>query len=474
MKKGEEMNVTRQTLRDMILAEIESLDEDGLVSRTSGHGLTGQELATMPAEDVEGILRQKAGGLSSKMAKFISTMVDAGWDRDQLIRNLASMDDDVLVTLLAPAMRESYDRAVLLLVETVVNISEVALKFNETYRKVVDGAFPGQDSAFFSRLMGLYQVYVERKLRNELGSEAELSDEVEAHEDFKQWTSDELEGMSDTFKEAFKLSPEDPRSLYVAWVTDYGNGWNPELASVSTWLRSFDPERYYDTLHIKDYDRIKRNRDESVIDDDPEEILLPTQSGMGKRQDETVLMTVGQFRRLVREAATWSRKQATDYSVDLADRIAKLPDGESKTKLAADLALAGDTDDFDAINAELMELEPSEWESDPHRDEEQYQADNAREDGNYLLNDLLAKFSASKILKGLRNDVYVDKDKEAFVAWLTGDDRPVGGDQEELLRDWLNHIGPHEALEDLDLLSRTLLGASLSERIDKAVNKFLV
>ena len=153
------MNVTRQTLRDMILAEIGAVDEDAMVPRTSGRGVPGQELADMPAEEVEGILRQKAGGLSSKMAEFINAMVKAGWDRDQFIRNLAGMDDDILLTLLAPAMRESYHRAVQLLAGaigapcqavngddgTLMTVGQFrrlvreALDYDPAYRRIAEG-----------------------------------------------------------------------------------------------------------------------------------------------------------------------------------------------------------------------------------------------------------------------------------------------------------------------------------------------
>ncbi len=285
MKKGEEMNVTRQTLRDMILAELGAVDEDAVVTRTSARGVPSQDLASMSTEDIEGILRQKAGGLSSKMAEFISAMVDAGWDRDQFIRNLAGMDDDILVTLLAPAMRESYDRAVQLLAEaigtpgpavdgddgTLMTVGQFrrlvreALDYDPAYRRIAERLLgAGLPDDAFVPIMGLYQ---------DTGA-ADASG-------FEEWLSDEGDRMSDTFKETFNRRPQDVSKLYIAYVTDYSrSGWDERLSGMREWLETVDP-------------------DSTDLGTDS---LVVTGARLRGPMDESVLMTVGQFRDMVKEA----------------------------------------------------------------------------------------------------------------------------------------------------------------------------
>jgi hypothetical protein len=455
------MNVTRQTLRDMILAEIESVDEDAIVPRTSDHGLTGQELATMPAEDVEGILRQKAGGLSSKMAKFISAMVDAGWDRDQLIRNLAGMDDDVLVTLLAPAMRESYDKAVQLLAEAIVNSSDEG-RIIAAWMGISAEELKSDD---FVRIMGLFQ-------DDHPGRPAEELDG---------WLTNmlkpELDDMLGAFGDKFNVTPASGLDLLFAYKLDKEQDKPGGDLPPTGWLADMDIIRHQGLgiIHPADWGRIEFKIDITQPDDEPEEWeASPRDQALGL--DETTLMTVGQFRRLVREAATAvsSRDAASNDVGALFARILKVEDEKQKNDLLNRLDNAGqDIGQRDEIAAELLDIEepvsdfihPAE---DQHRSMERLEQ--LRKESDDILKKLLSNMSSEIILLKLRRLVYNDdSSSERLAKWM--EDQAMGIPDDALLKNWLDEIGPEEAYDDLAELEDELMkGSSMEERINRGID----
>ena len=320
------MKVTRDTLRDMILAELSAMEEQsGLVGRSEPRGIPGT-----PAD----MLKLKAGGLSSKMRDFIEALVDAGWEEDQLRAALANMDDDVLASILGPALRES------------ANVT-------------------GAD--------------ILRILREAVAwSEA---DERDANLFWDAWKSVGLQPRDYGTREA----------ILDAWIAA------DRPIPVATWLAQPETQQVLANLgYIMSQAMMATLNVELSPVAGPDPTLLSEPEAAGDPQfpedwkprtrdlHETVLMTVGQFRRLVREAA-------------------------------------GGSSDSDV----MMHL------------------DDLRSMG----------YSAGGILDGLRDMVYYDEGLKKLDDWLEGQAQVP---EWPLLRNWLDHLGPVEAEDDLSMLLKAL------------------
>ncbi len=320
------MRVTRDTLREMILAELAAMEEQGgLVGRSEPRGIPGT-----PPE----MLKLKAGGLSSQMRDFIDALVDAGWEEDQLRAALANMDNDVLASILGPALRES------------ANVT-------------------GAD--------------ILRILREAVAwSEAEEQD-------------------ANLFWDAWKSAGIQPRdygtreAILDAWIAA------DRPIPVATWLAQPETQQVLADLgYIMSQAMLGTLNIELAPVAGPDPTLLSEPEAAGDPQfpedwkprtrdlHETVLMTVGQFRRLVREAAGGSSNLDVKMHLD-------------------DLRNMG--------------------------------------------------YSAGGILDGLRDMVYYDEGLKKLDDWLEGQAQVP---EWPLLRNWLDHLGPEEAEDDLNMLLRAL------------------
>jgi len=192
--------------------------------------------------------------------------------------------------------------------------------------------------------------------------------------------------------------------------------------------------------------------------------------------NESVLMTVGQFRRLVREAATAgsSREAASNDVGALFARILKVEDEEQKNDLLNRLDNAGqDIGQRDEIAAELLDIEepvsdfihPAE---DQHRSMERLEQ--LRKESDDILKKLLSSMSSEIILLKLRRLVYNDdSSRKRLAKWM--EDQAMGIPDDALLKNWLDEIGPEEAYDDLAKLEDKLMkGSSMEERINRGID----
>ncbi len=191
---------------------------------------------------------------------------------------------------------------------------------------------------------------------------------------------------------------------------------------------------------------------------------------------DTTLMTVGQFRRLVREAATAgsSREAASNDVGALFARILKVEDEEQKNDLLNRLDNAGqDIGQRDEIAAELLDIEepvsdfihPAE---DQHRSMERLEQ--LRKESDDILKKLLSSMSSEIILLKLRRLVYNDdSSRKRLAKWM--EDQAMGIPDDALLKNWLDEIGPEEAYDDLaELEDKLMKGSSMEERINRGID----
>jgi len=276
------MNVTRQTLRDMILAEIESLDEDGLIPLEPVGGLGKSTAAVLRTlewgqdKDVQDFAKDLAGALDDgELAAFLKTLTPA----------------QLTIIGVGSAAGARVDEGQNL-VEAVINRSEEARTIAAWRWPDIEQPEEQLTSDYFVRVMGLFQ-------DDHPGRPVEK---------LKDWLVNtlkpEIDDMLGAFKNKFGVTPDDSLSLLFAYKLDKEQDKPGGDLSSSEWLADLNLDRHEDLgiIHLADWKRIKFKADGAQPEDDPEEILMPTQSGMGKRQDETVLMTVGQFRDMVKEA----------------------------------------------------------------------------------------------------------------------------------------------------------------------------
>lgn len=200
--------------------------------------------------------------------------------------------------------------------------------------------------------------------------------------DLMDWSDDvtaDEDSLRDAFKELTGVRPANSDLIVKIWNEDNLG----EDADMYDWLLAL-PSRNLN-VYAADSNALQRALDNSQVaagaaeleDLEPTEYdyEMATQSGMGKRQDESVFMTVGQFRKLIREVA--SVKDVNDHLSDL--RALGLSDNQILDGLrdyvydkegASEMTLWQDGEEIlalppeDELKAWLAHLGPNEAESD--------------------------------------------------------------------------------------------------------------
>lgn len=312
------------------------------------------------------------------------------------------------------------------------------------------------------------------------------------------------DALRDVFKELTGKRPANSEILVWSWSRHKVDGLVNDNSEMKEWMLTLPDlarqggkgefeARSLDFEDLNALTREKDRRDEAEFQAERTEDAmyadydLPGHEGMGRRQNESVLMTVGQFRKLIREAYAEMSADAKDYLADLRDMgyaaediikglrmevyddlsrhemdtwMEDQPLSQPWPLLKAWFAHIGADAAEDDLDMLLRAVEPESEPSDPHPAEEQER----------VMNDIY------ELVEDLKREI-ARVDEEGVVEFFDPKD------WQKRLDDALKQSNIHARLDNVLDLRDELLDSEeealkkqdkgMSERIDRAIDRFL-